>query len=89
MPSDVVAELGDEDEVESEDEEEVVGLLANDQIDSLAERLREIVTERPSELKDTLEDQQVQAAIDGLLTACNGDAEIAFAVMAIRLANGL
>jgi hypothetical protein len=89
MPSDLAAELGGED-VEREDEEEVVGLLNDQQIDSLAERLREITSSRPSELADAIEDPQTVAAVNTLFAACNGDAEITVAVMAVWFAkNGL
>ena len=86
MPPEVAAELRDKDEDEDKDEGEkevVVGLLDDQQIDSLADRLREIVAERPSELKDAIGESSVQKAVDGLVSACHGEPEIAFAVMAV------
>ncbi len=87
MPSEVVAELGESEQDEQDDDAEEGDLLDADQIEQLAERLQEIVITRPNDLTDARTDPQVQAALDNLLVACNGDAEIVFGVVSVWFVN--
>ena len=92
MPSEVAAELGEsEDDEEDEDDldEDASDLLDAGQIERLSERLLEIVSTRPNELTDAIEDPQVQAAVENLVAACSDDFYIAFGVMSVRFAHGL
>ena len=99
MPRDLAAELQgyevDEDndnleeDVESEESLEEADLLDADQIEQLSVRLLEIVSERPSELGDAISDPQVNAALDTLVAACNGDAEIVYGVISVWCSNRL
>jgi len=87
MPSEVVAELGESEQDEQDDDAEEGDLLDADQIEQLAERLQELVITRPNDLTDARTDPQVQAALDNLLVACNGDAEIVFGVVSVWFVN--
>ena len=99
MPSDLAAALEANDALEDEKEDteaedrsafeecEEAELLNAEQIESLGERLQEIVVSRPSELTDARTDPQVQAAVNILFQACNGDAEITFAVVSVWFNN--
>jgi hypothetical protein len=62
-------------------------LLDTEQIELLTARLQEIVITRPNELTDAREDPTVQGAVNDLLAACNGDAEITFGVISIWFSN--
>lgn len=90
MPPEVVAAVSasvPHDRSVTAEEDAQADLLSDEQIDLLGERLHEVIAERPNELTDAIADPQTQSAVDSLLVACNGDAEVAFGVMSIWFAN--